>query len=87
MGVIQIEPIGVEHFPASVAEFCLAIRCVLIAVYGLHQLGFMHTVIRWSNIVDGLGGEWYLIDCYYVCKTSDKQMCVTFSSNSDRELA
>jgi tRNA A-37 threonylcarbamoyl transferase component Bud32 len=75
MGVIHLEPVGVQHIPASVIEFCRAIRCVLTAVHRLHQMGYVHTDIRWFNIVEVMCGDWYLIDCYYVCKSNDKQMC------------
>jgi len=61
-------PIGAPVQPASLHEFCHAIICVVTAIWGIHERGWMHTDIRWSNIVKIDYHIWYLIDCYEACR-------------------
>jgi hypothetical protein len=39
----------------------------------MHACGYVHTDIRWSNIVLMDNNDWMLIDCYDACMLSDKR--------------
>ena len=63
-------PLGLSRKP-TVAQFPRAITCIATALFALHKEGYVHTDIRWSNIVMLDDDDWMLIDCYEVCLLSD----------------
>jgi serine/threonine protein kinase len=55
-------PHGCEVLPSSLKSFITAIRCVLLALEGLHKIGYAHRDIRWPNILRVTDQNWILID-------------------------
>jgi hypothetical protein len=68
---LTLVPLGLSHKPSTGAQFQRAIICIATALFGLHKLGYVHTDVRWSNIVLLDNDDWMLIDCYEVCLLSD----------------
>ena len=68
---LTLVPLGLSHKPTTVVQFRRAIICIATALFALHELGYVHTDIRWSNIVLLNNDDWMLIDCYEVCLLSD----------------
>jgi hypothetical protein len=67
---LTLVPLGLSCKP-TVAQFPRAITCIATALFALHKKGYVHTDIRWSNIVLLDNDDWMLIDCYEVCLLSD----------------
>ena len=59
---LTLKPCGIEHVPSSLKELVSAIRCVLLALQGVHRLGYAHCDIRWPNVLFVNDGDWRLID-------------------------
>jgi hypothetical protein len=68
---LTLGPLGLSRQPTTMDEFHRAIFCIATALFGLHERGYVHSDIRWSNIVLLNNGDWMLIDCYDVCQLSD----------------
>lgn len=66
----RLEPVGLERQPESADELRTALRHVLRCVAALHDLGYCHCDIRWSNIVVK-DDTWYLIDCTLATALTD----------------
>lgn len=48
---VELVPLGYSCQPRSWADLKQALRDVLIALKGLHELSFVHRDIRWENIL------------------------------------
>jgi serine/threonine protein kinase len=48
---LEIRPVCLQVLPASVDELCVAIRCVVTALRGLHAQGYVHRDVRWPNVL------------------------------------
>jgi len=62
---VQLVPVGVPVRPRTEQQVKAAVRCVLIALDGLHGKGFVHRDVRWDNVVmrhESEGRAWVLID-------------------------
>jgi hypothetical protein len=68
-----LAPIGSSVNPRTMIQFCEAIRCVITAIKGIHAKDWMHTDIRWANIVKISENNWCVIDCYFACKVGSQQ--------------
>lgn len=68
-----LNPIGVAVLPRQLTQLCDAIRCVVIAIWEIHRRGWMHSDIRWPNIVKVSEDAWYVIDCYNACKVNSPE--------------
>ena len=64
---ITLAPLGLPVKPSTASELGRAISCVATAVFGMHTAGYVHTDIRWSNIVLLDNNDWLVIDCYDAC--------------------
>ncbi|KAF1326915.1 Crinkler, partial [Globisporangium splendens] len=55
---------GIDTMPSSVEELFHALRGVLSALVKLHEAGWMHRDIRWSNVIKRRdnSNSWFLID-------------------------
>ena len=69
---LTLGPLGLPIMPATVQQFHKAVKCIATALYGMHTKGYVHTDIRWSNIVLKDNDDWMLIDCYESCKLTDE---------------
>ena len=68
---ITLQPLGLSATPTTAVACRRAIACVATAAFGMHACGYVHTDIRWSNIVLLVNDDWLLIDCYEVCLLSN----------------
>ena len=68
---ITLAPLGLSVKPSTASELGRAISCVATAVFGMHAAGYVHTDIRWRNIVLLDNDDWLVIDCYDACPLSD----------------
>ena len=68
--ILYLGPLGLSRQPRTLNELKRAMLCISTAVFGIHQCGYVHTDIRWSNIVQVDDG-WVLIDCYDACELTD----------------
>ena len=59
---LTLKPCGIEHVPSSLKELVSAIRCVLLALQGVHNLGYAHRDVRWPNVLYVSDEDWRLID-------------------------
>lgn len=71
---ITLAPLGLSVQPSTASELGRAISCVATAVFGMHMAGYVHTDIRWSNVVLLDNDNWLVIDCYDACLLSDDSM-------------
>jgi hypothetical protein len=71
---ITLTPLGLSVQPTTATELNRAISCIATAVFGMHSAGYVHTDIRWSNIVQLNNDDWLVIDCYDACALSDDRM-------------
>jgi hypothetical protein len=71
---ITLAPLGLSVEPSTARELGRAISCVATAVFGMHKVGYVHTDIRWSNVVLLDNDDWLVIDCYDACLISDSSM-------------
>ena len=69
---LSLRPLGLPVKPTTDIQFRQSIKCVSIALFGIHGCGYVHTDVRWSNIVLLDTGDWMLIDCYEVCKLDNE---------------
>jgi hypothetical protein len=69
---LVLGPLGLAVKPTTDTQFRQAVKCVATALFGIHQHGYVHTDVRWSNIVLLDNDDWMLIDCYEVCKLADE---------------
>jgi hypothetical protein len=67
---IFLKPVGQARQPSTPQELKCMLLCILYCIKQLHLLQYLHTDIRWPNVVCH-EGAWYLIDCYDVCKITD----------------
>jgi len=70
---LNLGPLGLSVLPATVQQFYRAVKCIATALYGMHDQGYVHTDIRWPNIVLMDDGNWMLVDCYEACKLNDSK--------------
>ncbi|CAG8681973.1 31956_t:CDS:2 [Gigaspora margarita] len=59
---VNLAPVGVRRIPSTEQEVKAAIRCVLNALVDLHELGYVHRDVQWSNILQLADSSWMLID-------------------------
>lgn len=67
---IKLVPVGVQRPPFNFVELITALKNITECLLQLHQCGYVHCDVRWSNLVF-LNDSWYLIDCEYACKLTD----------------
>ena len=48
---VELAPLGYASCPRDEADLKRALRAVLQALQGMHQAGFVHRDVRWSNIL------------------------------------
>ena len=48
---IRLVPVGVERKPNSGSELITVIKHICECLFGLHQLGYCHCDVRWTNII------------------------------------
>jgi hypothetical protein len=68
---LVLGPLGLAVLPTTDTQFRQAVKCVATALFGIHEHGYVHTDVRWANIVLLDNDDWMLIDCYEVCKLTD----------------
>ena len=73
---IYLRPLGRTVLPASPVQLKRAFLCVLQCIKQLHALGYLHTDIRWFNVVLVGNDSWVLIDCYDFCEATDRDELV-----------
>jgi hypothetical protein len=78
---IRLVPVGVERKPDSVEELTTAIKHICECLFGLHELGYFHCDVRWTNIIDFFGA-WYLIDCEYACHRDEPDLLAIRSATT-----
>jgi hypothetical protein len=70
---ITLKPLGIMRKPSSQDEAQLALAQICKALFALHDLGYMHCDLRWSNIIEAFG-SWTIIDCEYACHQSEAEL-------------
>lgn len=68
-----LQPVGSPATPESLHELCSAIRCVVMAIWGVHSVGWLHTDIRWANIIKRTDSNWVVVDCYDACEINSAE--------------
>lgn len=68
---ISLTPVGVHRLPFDLSELFHAIRDITLCIFSLHDCGYVHCDVRWSNIIT-FNNQWFLIDCEYVCRLDDE---------------
>ena len=48
---VKLQPVGYEREPDSERELRSAVRAALIALRGIHAVGFVHRDVRWPNML------------------------------------
>ena len=81
---IRLVPVGVERQPVTVAELIAATKHICECLFSLHELGYVHSDVRWNNIVEFFG-EWYLIDSEYACHLDEHNLLADRSANTIRQ--
>jgi hypothetical protein len=76
---IKLVPVGVQRKPFNLAELIAALKDITECLLQLHQCGYVHCDVRWSNLIV-LDGRWYLIDCEYACKLNENDALLERSS-------
>jgi serine/threonine protein kinase len=59
---LKLKPCGLEIMPNSQTLLLSALRSMLLALEGIHRLGYVHRDIRWPNILLVSDDDWRLID-------------------------
>lgn len=72
LGKLTLGPLGLSVEPTTPFQLRQAVKCVAVALFGMHECGYVHTDIRWANVVLLENNDWMLIDCYDVCKLDDE---------------
>lgn len=80
---IRLVPVGVERKPDSVGELVIAIQHVCECLFRLHELGYYHCDVRWTNVIE-VFGSWYLIDCEFACHRDERDLLATRSATTIR---
>jgi hypothetical protein len=57
---LKLKPCGVEIMPSSQTQLLSALGSVLLALEGIHKLGYVHSDIRWPNILFVSDEDWRL---------------------------
>jgi len=70
---LYLQPLGVNRLPGTAADLVDALRCVLVCLHGLHTKGYLHTDVRWSNVVWVRDHQWYVIDCTNFVRIDDTE--------------
>jgi hypothetical protein len=52
---IRLVPVGVQRKPDSANELITAIKHICECLVGLHELGYCHCDVRWTNIIGFFG--------------------------------
>ena len=78
---IRLVPVGVERKPNSGEELITAIKHICECLFSLHELGYFHCDVRWTNIIDFFGA-WFLIDCEYACHRNERDLLATRSATT-----
>ncbi len=64
---VELQPVGYFRNPRA-EQIKNASRCVLTALCGLHERGWVHRDVRATNIMEGPGKGWYLMDLEWAQK-------------------
>ena len=72
-----MRPVGAAVHPTTLHQLCHAIKCVVRAIWFVHHQNWLHTDIRWSNIVKLADDNWFVIDCYNACEIGSNQAIET----------
>jgi hypothetical protein len=67
---VTLTPLGVTPRPRNKEEVRRALVHICTALFGLHDLGYMHCDVRWANIIDYCG-TYYRIDCEHACHRNE----------------
>jgi hypothetical protein len=78
---IALKPLGIMRKPSSQDEAQLALAQICKALFALHDLGYMHCDVRWSNIIEAFG-SWTIIDCEYACHESEAELGQVLSNRN-----
>jgi hypothetical protein len=60
--LLKLKPCGLQIVPSSLNLLRSALRSVLLALEGIHKLGYAHCDVRWPNILYVTDEDWRLID-------------------------
>jgi len=60
--VLKLKPCGLQITPSSQNLLLSALRSVLLALEGIHKLGYVHRDVRWPNLLCVTDEDWRLID-------------------------
>jgi hypothetical protein len=71
----------VDRKPDSAKELITAIKHICECLFSLHELGYFHCDVRWTNIIDFFGA-WYLIDSEYACHRDERDLLATRSATT-----
>ena len=70
---VRLIPVGVECQPESVSLLVAAVKDICEGLFSLHNLGYEHCEVRWSNIIN-VCDSWFLIDCEYACRLDEHEL-------------
>lgn len=76
---VRLVPVGVERRPETMLELIAAIKQIFNCLCCLHDLGYVHCDVRWSNIIV-VFDNWFLIDCEYACSLTETSLLLTRSA-------
>jgi len=62
---VKLQPVGLVRRPQSVREAKVAMRCIMTAMAGCSERGWMLNDVRWQNIIKLETGFWCVIDCEF----------------------
>ena len=60
--VLNLIACGIERVPDQLNLLLPALRSVLLALQGVHNLGYAHRDVRWPNVLYVSDEDWRLID-------------------------
>ena len=69
---VKMLPVGIEMLPQNETDLKDALRCMLCGLQELHGLGWLHSDVRWPNLLWKTVGHWFLVDLDRAVKMTDR---------------
>jgi len=71
---LKVTPCGIQRVPKTNKELLSALKSVLLALEGIHKLGYAHRDVRWPNVLSVTDEDWMLIDFENSSKDVDSSL-------------
>ena len=82
---IKLVPVGCNVKPKTISELTKAIKQIGNCLSCLHEIGFVHCDVRWSNIVVTTESNYVLIDSEHACRCDDNDLLTVRSGTIRKE--